>query len=121
MPKYNLIEYSDNYWKKSERLWQYYRDDPNDTITEPESFKCKFKITGKNSAGGNTKDVKIAVPLKYLSNFWRTLEMLLINCEIILILTWSEDISINKSSKSINRRRKSIFRFLSCSKFSRSK
>ena len=42
----------------------------------------------KKHAGGNTKDVKIAVLLKYLSNFWRTLEMPLINCDINLILTW---------------------------------
>ena len=42
----------------------------------------------KKHAGGNTKDVKIAVLLKYLTNFWRTLEMHLINCDINLILTW---------------------------------
>ena len=42
----------------------------------------------KKHAGGNTKDVKIAVLLKYLSNFWRTLEMPLINCDINLILSW---------------------------------
>ena len=42
----------------------------------------------KKHAGGNTKDVKIAVLLKCLSNFWRTLEMPLINCDINLILTW---------------------------------
>ena len=42
----------------------------------------------KKHAGGNTKDVKIAVLLKYLTNFWRTLEMPLINCDINLILTW---------------------------------
>ena len=46
------------------------------------------KITG--SAGNNgTKVAKIMVPLKYLSNFWRTLEMSLINCDVNLILTWS--------------------------------
>ena len=50
-------------------------------------------MTGKIPAVGNTKDVKIAVPLKYLSNFWRTLEMPLVNCEINLILVWSEDLT----------------------------
>ena len=70
-------------------LWQYYRDDSNGTITESKWFKYKIKITGKTPATGNTKDVKIAVPLKYLSNFWRTVEMSLINPEINLILTWS--------------------------------
>ena len=63
MPMYNLIEYSDNYSKTSESLWQYYRDDPNDNITQSESFKYKFKITGKTPAVGNTEDLKIAVPL----------------------------------------------------------
>ena len=66
-------------------------DDPNDNIGQSEQFKFKIKITGKTPAGGNTKDVEIAVPLKYLSNFWRTLEMPLISCEMNLILTWSED------------------------------
>ena len=68
-------------------MWQYYRDDPNDNIVESNSFKCKFKITGKTPATSNAKDDKIAVPLKYFSNFWRPLEMLLINCDINLILT----------------------------------
>ena len=89
MPTYNLIGYSDNYSKTSGSLWQYYKDDPNDNITQSESFKSKIKITGKTPAAGNTKDVEIIVPLKYLSNFWRTLEMPLINCEVNLILTWS--------------------------------
>ena len=69
MPKYNLMEYSDDYSKTSESLWQYYWDDPNDTIIQSESFKYKTKITAKTPAAGNTKDVKISVPLKYLSNF----------------------------------------------------
>ena len=68
---------------------QYYRSDPNDNITESESFKQKIKITVKTPASGNTKDVKTAVPLKYLSNFWRTLEKPLIDCEINLTFTWS--------------------------------
>ena len=54
-----------------------------------ESFKSKTKITGKPLEAGNTKDVEIMIPLKYLSNFWRSLEMLLINCEVNLFLTWS--------------------------------
>ena len=52
------------------------------------SFKFKVKITGQTGDDG-AKDVEIMVPLKYLSNFWRTLEMPLINCEVNLILTWS--------------------------------
>ena len=95
---YNLIEYSDNYSKTSGSLWQYYKDDPNDNITQSESFKSKIKITGKTPAAGNTKDVEIIVPLKYLSNFWRTLEMPLINCEVNLELTWSKDCVISSAT-----------------------
>ena len=71
-------------------MWQYYRNDPHDILTNSESFKFKINITGKTPAARITKNVKIAVSLKYLSNFWRTLEMLLINCEINLVFTWSE-------------------------------
>ena len=98
MPMYNLIEYSDNYSKTSGNLWQYYKDDPNDNLENSESFKSKVKITGKTPNNGNTKDVKIIVPLKYLSNFWRALEMPLINCEVNLILTWSKDSVITNST-----------------------
>ena len=77
--------------QKHQKVWQYYKDDPNDNITQSEASKSKIKKTGKSPVAGNTKDVKIVVPLKYLSNFWRTLEMHLINCEVELILTWSKD------------------------------
>ena len=76
MPMYNLIGYSDNYSKTFGSLWQYYKDDPSYNLTNSESFKSKVKITGKTPDDSNTKDVEIIVPLKYLSNFWRTLEML---------------------------------------------
>ena len=98
MPMYNLIEYSDNYAKTTGSLWQYCKDIParnaNDDIAifaednTTDSFKFKVKITGQTGNNG-TKDVEIMVPLNYLSNFWRTLEMPLINCEVNLILTWS--------------------------------
>ena len=65
---------------------------------QSESFKSKIKITGKTLAAGNTKDVEIIVPLKYLSNFWRTLEMPLINCEVSLFLTWSSTCVITNST-----------------------
>ena len=86
---YKFIEYSDNYAKRSGSLWQYCRDEPNDNLAESESFKSKIKITGKTLAAGNEKDVEIMVPLKYLTNFWRTIELPLINCEVNLILAWS--------------------------------
>ena len=59
MAMYNLIKYSDNYSKTSASLWQYYKDDPNDNITQYESFKSKIKITGETPAAGNIKDVEI--------------------------------------------------------------
>ena len=79
MPMYNLVEDSDNYAKTSGSLWQYYRDEPNDNLADSESFKSKIKITGKTPNNGNEKYVEIMIPLKYLSNFWRTFEMPLIN------------------------------------------
>ena len=84
MPMYNLTKYSNNYSKTSGSLWQYYKDEPNDNLANSESFKSKVKITGKTPNNGNTKDVEIIVPLKYLSNFWRTLEMPLIRGEVSL-------------------------------------
>ena len=98
MPMYNLIEYSNNYSKTSGSLWQYYKDDPNDNITQSKSFKSKIKITGKTPAAGNTKDVEINVPLKNLSNFWRTLEVPLINSEVNLILKWSPTCVISSAT-----------------------
>ena len=97
MPMYNLIEYSDNYSKTSGSLWQYYKDDPNNNLANSKSFKSKVKITGNTPGDGNTKDVEIMVPLRYLSNFWRTFEMLLITCKVELILTWSKNCVITNS------------------------
>ena len=82
--------------KMSGTLWQYYRNVPHNTLAD--SFKSKIKITGNTPADGNTKNVEIRVPLKYLSNFWRTLEMLPINYEINLILTWSSTFVITNST-----------------------
>ena len=99
MPMYNLIEYSDNYSKTSGSLWQHCKEIPAvnndgnienfDGTNETDSFKFKTKITGPTDNTGRIDNVEIMVSLKYLSNFWRTLEMLLINCEVELILTWS--------------------------------
>ena len=101
MPMYNLLEYSDAYLKMSESLWQYYRDElaldgNNKSLDFPAnnnnsaSFKFKQQITGQ-TGNGRTKYVEIMVPLKYLSNFWRTLEMSLNNCEISIRLKWSKN------------------------------
>ena len=98
MPMYSLLEYCDNYSKTSGSLWQYYKDEPSDNLANSESFKSKVKITGNTPADGSAKNVEIIVPLKYLSNFWRTHEMSLINCEINLILIWSEGCVITNST-----------------------
>ena len=71
MLMYSLIEYSTNYSKTSGSLWQYYSYETNVVLADSQSFKSKIKITGSTPADGNTKYIKIAVPLKYLCNFWR--------------------------------------------------
>ena len=95
MPMYNLIEYSDNYSDTSGSLWQFKRDEvpANNvglTINNSQSFKYKAAVVGKtanhNNGKSSVKDTKIVVPLKYLSNFWRSLGMPLINCKVHLEL-----------------------------------
>ena len=104
MPMYNLIEYSDNYQDSSATLYQYKRDEPPEddavadlTADNFSSFKYKIKLLGNvtevvgNTAGVKRLNVKIVVPLKYLNNFFRSLEMPLINCKIKLNLTWKKE------------------------------
>ena len=98
MPMYNLIEYSNNYSDTSGSLWQFKRNELNfnDINTalinnNAPSFNCKASIIGNTVADGASSkidDVKLAVTLKYLSNFWRSLKMPLINCKVELSLTW---------------------------------
>ena len=100
MPMYNLIEYSDNYQDSSATLYQYKRDEPPEanatddlTADNSSSFKYRINLLGNvteiagDAAGVRRLNVKVAVPLKYLSNFFRSLEMPLINCKIKLNLT----------------------------------
>ena len=117
---HNLLEYRNNYSKTSGSLWNYYRDElteetndnngPNKNIINSNSFKYKVSITGstynvaattedydENKEG--TKEVEIAVPLKNLNNFWRTLDVPLINCEVSLTLTWSANSVITSLEK----------------------
>ena len=113
MPMYNLLEYSKNYRKTTGSLWNYYRDQPSNPLsTNSESFKYKTSITGNtynvdekitdddgnevdnpnydaNKVGKN--ETEVVIPLKHLSNFWRSLNIPLINCEVELILTWSKN------------------------------
>ena len=101
---YNLLEYSKNYEKTSGFLFDYYRDEPSEitigagnntiniSIKNSKSFDYKIEITGNLDAGEDEKeDVEIAIPLQYLANFWRSLDIPLINCEITLILSWYKE------------------------------
>ena len=96
MPMYNLIEYSDNYSDSSGSLWGFKSDEvTNDAnVTNDDNapwFKYKANLIDNTEANGTKKGVKIAVPIKYLSNFWRSIEMLLINCKVELSLKWVEN------------------------------
>ena len=99
MPMYNLIEYSDDYQDSSATLYQYKRDElpeanaiANLTVDNSNSFKYKVSLLGNPVVADNIakRSVKVVVPLKYLSNFFRSLEMPLINCKIKLNLTWKK-------------------------------
>ena len=100
MPMYSLIEYSDNYQDSSAILYQYKRDKPPEAnaiddlmVDNSNSFKYKVSLLGNPVAADNIakRSVKVVVPLKYLRNFFRSLEMPLINCKIKLNLTWKKE------------------------------
>ena len=106
MPIYNLLEYGKNYRKTTGSLCSYYRDEPSDPLSSnSESLKWKTSITGNTYNVGDDEvgydadkvgknETEIVIPLKHLSNFWRTLDIPLINCEIELILTWSKNCAL---------------------------
>ena len=99
IPFYNLIEYSNNYQDSSASLYQYKRDEPpedntiNDLATDASSsFKHKVSLLGSPVVANNIARINVnVVPLKYLSNIFRSLEMSLINCKIKLNLTWKKE------------------------------
>ena len=100
MPMYNLIEYSDNYQDSSATLYQHKRGEPpeNDAAADlaadnSSSLKYKISLLGNPVVANNIAriNVKVVIPLKYLSNFFRSLEMPLINCKIKLNLTWKKE------------------------------
>ena len=100
MSMYNLIEYSDNYQDLSATLYQYKRDEPSEanaiadsTAGNSSSFKYKISLLGNPVVADNIarRSVKVVVPLRYLSKFFRSLEMPLINCKIKLNLTWKKE------------------------------
>ena len=112
MSMYNLIEYSKNYRKVIGSLYNYYRDElsndaddnnfDNIKVVKSNTFKYKNKITGNTynvDAGAQgydvykngTQEVELAIPLKYLGNFWRALNIPLISCEVSLELKWDKN------------------------------
>ena len=111
MPMYNLLEYSKNYRKTIGSLYNYYRDEftnddnynfANINVVNTEAFKYKNKITGNTynvNAGADgydvnkngTQKVELAIPLNYLGNFWRALNIPLISCEVSLELKWNKN------------------------------
>ena len=94
IPMYNLLECSKNYRNATSSLWNYYRDDPNSGVKNG----ITYSVMGSNSfdykANFIEDDVKNVVPLKYLSNFWKSLNIPLINCEVELILTWFKNCAL---------------------------
>ena len=111
---YNLLEYSKNYRKTTGSLWNYYRDEPNSStdnniithsILNSKSFhyKVNFMENGVIHNNLTKNDVKTVVPLKHLSNFWKNLNIPLINCEVELSLTrFKNCVLINKSTRDAN-------------------
>ena len=112
MPMYNLLEYSKNYRKTIGSLYNYYRDElsddnnpnnfPNTNVVNSNAFAYKNKITGNTydvAAGAagydpnrvGKKEIELAIPLKYLGNFWRALNIPLISCEVSLELKWNKN------------------------------
>ena len=96
MPSYNLVEYSDNYADSSGSLYQFKRDEsPMFALDNSTPFRYKARLLGNaTDADGNDrslKTTKIVITLKYLSNFFRSLELPLINCKIHLELSWNNN------------------------------
>ena len=111
MPMYNLLEYSKNYRKTIGSLYNYYRDEltndnnnnfANRNVVNSNDFKYKNNIIGNmynvaaaaaayDANKNDTQEVEIAIPLKYLGNFWRPLNIPLISCEVSLELKWNKN------------------------------
>ena len=97
-PMYNLLEYSNNYQDSTGSLYHFKRDEPPannanvDNNTTSLAYKAKL-ISGTDD--NNTQNVQLIVPLKYLSSFFRSLEMPLVNCKVGLELTWNKSSMIS--------------------------
>ena len=103
---YNLLEYSDNYQNSTGSLYQFKRDEPPDDNADvgnaTSSLVYKSKLI-KGTDNNNVTNVRLVVPLKYLSNFFKSLEMPLVNCKIDLELTWYKDCMISSADAAANR------------------
>ena len=113
MPNHNLLEYSKNYRKTTGSLWNYYRDEPNSGIngginysirgSKSFDYKANFFEGGVTHNNLTKNDINIVVPLKYLSNFWKSLNIPLINSEVELILAWFKNcVLISKVTREAN-------------------
>ena len=106
MPMYNLLEYSDNYQNSTGSLYQFKRDerpdDNNEVGNNTTSLVYKSKLI-KGTDDNNVNNVKLVVPLKYVSNFFRSLEIPLVNCKIDLELTWHKNCMISSVDTAANQ------------------
>ena len=113
MTMYDLLKYSKNYKKTTGSLWNYCRDQPSSTIGDnnithsilnSESFDYKTSVMENRVTHDNlTKnDAKVVVPLKHLSNFWKHLNIPLINCEVELLTWFKKCVLIDKSTREAN-------------------
>ena len=100
MPMYNLLEYSDNYQNSTGSPYQFKKDEPPDDNANvgnnTTSLVYKSKLI-KGTDNNNVNNVKLVVPLKYVSNLFRSLELPLVNCKIDLELTWHKDCMISSA------------------------
>ena len=114
MPMFDLLEYSNNYCMTSGSLWSYYKDEVNDDVNENKSdcyrmnnektktnksFEYKTKMIGNTPTDDSRLDTEVFVPLKHLSNFWRSLDLPLINCETELDLSLPRNSVISEISR----------------------
>ena len=90
---YNLLEHNKNYQKTTGSLWNYYIDEPSNPLSmNSESFKYKTNTVGKTPEDNDSlTNSKVVISVKHSSNFWKTLNISLINCEVELILNCSKN------------------------------
>ena len=93
MPMHNLLEYSANYEDTTGSLYQFKRNEPPDNNANVDGNTKSLK----NKSIDGVNNVKLVVPLKYISNFFRSLEMPLVNCKVDLELTWTKDCVISSA------------------------